>query len=244
MKKAFIGITTGLNMYTSGGFQGSYRVYVVSNYVESVIRAGGVPILIPACSTESDTSYVSQIMDSLDGIIVTGGNDVDPAVYGEEPCQTLHEIAPERDVQDKLVLEAAVKRNIGVLGICRGMQFINAFFGGTLYQDLSKCSSAVIKHTPIKTLDVPVHNIDVVEGSFLYRVLGERHRVNSAHHQLLKDVAPCMRVTASAPDSVVEAIEHRDFPNIIGVQFHPEMMSHKDKKMQGIFDAFVSDCSK
>lgn len=242
MKKPIIAITTGLEMYTDGLFKGSYKIFAVQNYADSIAAAGGIPVMIPACIPGSDANYVKDIIEIADGLLMTGGNDVDPHLYGENPSPKLGNIAPERDIQDKICLKAATKKGIPVFGICRGMQFMNVFFGGNLYQDLSENPQFTVKHSPIGPLDIPVHSVKCTEGSIIESVLGKTHRVNSAHHQAVKDIAPEFIETAKSPDNLTEAVEHRTNKNIYAVQFHPEMMTKTDPKMLEMFKDFIRRC--
>lgn len=239
MKKKIIGISTGFDQFKKGLFFGSNRVFLVSNYVEAVLRAGGVPLVLPSCQRESDDGYVEELMGLVDGIILTGGNDVDPAYYGEEPHPKLGELMPEKDRLEFKMIDLASKADKGIFGICKGMQLMNIYFGGSLYQDLSQYEGEKIKHSTHNTLDMANHGIELEEGSFLHEILGRTHRVNSAHHQAINRLGEGLIIGAKAPDGIIEAVYHSTKKAVFGTQFHPEMTAHVDAKSQALFDYFV-----
>lgn len=206
-------------------------VSVGSNYANAVLRAGNVPVILPQTT---DRDMVHQMMSRIDGLLLPGGgSDVDPALFGAEPSPYIGEIVPARDAFEYMLLDEAVAAGKPVLGICRGIQVINVYFGGTLYQDLATeylpshdatDSPVLLNHQrPDKEWDV-VHDIQVVPDSRLASLLGDVHLgVNSTHHQACARVAPGFRISATSPDGVIEAIESSQYP-ILGVQFHPERL--------------------
>ncbi len=245
MKKPLIGVTGGMELYSEGLFMGSYRIHAVANYTESIIRAGGIPIIIPPTNNIDDLSnldYLNEVIEKVDGLLLTGGNDVDPALYGEEPHPKLGKLMTQKDKMEFRLLSNALKKDIPILGICRGHQFLNAYLGGTLYQDLDLNPDFTIMHRDFSDLAMGTHTIKTVEGSLINKIIGDKHRVNSAHHQAIKDLASDLIATAYSKDGLIEATEHKDKKHIFTVQWHPEMMSHRDKKMQAIFDEFINMC--
>lgn len=195
---------------------------VPKTYVTSVLRAGGVPVILPM---NTDAAVLEKMINSIDALILTGGEDLDPLKnYGEEPLRALEEFVPERDEFDIALIKLAVKRGIPVLGVCRGMQVMNVAFGGTLYQDIpSQLSGSYVKHRQDVAGKYCTHTIIMENGSVLAGLLGvNKIAVNSVHHQSIKDVAPGFKITARALDGVYEAMEMEGKPQVFGVQFHPE----------------------
>lgn len=191
-------------------------------YVNSVRNAGGVPLVIP---WTTDEVQLKKILETIDALVMTGGEDVDPlAYYGEEPHQKMGEIVPQRDAFDAAILKMAVERDIPVLGICRGEQMMNVVFGGSLYQDIpAQVKGTFVDHSQNAPRNYGTHTITIDKNSLLYSLLGsETLIVNSFHHQSVKKVAPGFKVVAVSKDGVVEAIEKTDSKRVLGVQFHPE----------------------
>lgn len=209
-------------------------------YVESVIRAGGVPMVLPMVS---DKEMLSVMLDRVDALIMTGGEDVDPLKwYGEEPVNAMGGIAPERDEFDVTLIKMAVERGLPVLGICRGLQVMNVAFGGTLYQDIPSQVSGNVKHNQKAPRNYGTHSIRIEPGSLLRDQLGvDSVAVNSFHHQSIKDLAPGFKATAFAVDGVIEAIEMVGSNKVFGVQFHPEgFVSIGEDKFLGIFKHLIN----
>ncbi len=205
-----------------GGKDGRERnplAAVREEYAEAIRRGGNIPVVI--CRT-AETGHIAQVVAQLDLLLLPGGVDIEPGRYGEEPSPALGMTIPERDEFDFAVLEAALARKLPVMGICRGMQLINVYFGGSLWQDLpSEFPVKGVRHRGdhVGTL---CHSIGVEPDSRLAAALGATNAVvNSMHHQAVKRLASGFRITARAPDGVVEAIEHESLP-VAGVQFHPE----------------------
>lgn len=211
-------------------------VQINRNYAEAIRMAGAVPFIAPY--TELDG--VSELVAMADAVILTGGHDVNPLVYGEELQKGIQGISNERDAFDLKLIEEALKQGKPMLGICRGMQLINAYLGGTLYQDIYKANVAKLEHVSFDTLSVGAHNITIKEQSFLHRATGlKKMLVNTEHHQAVKDVAEGFKVTAKSSDGIVEAMEdtHR---KIYLVQFHPEAMAvNNNGEAINIFKEFI-----
>jgi putative glutamine amidotransferase len=214
------------------------RFSVNQSYIRCVEAAGGLPFPIPLVESED---VLRAIYDRLGGLLLTGGDDVDPAYYGEAPHPKLGEVDRPRDRVELALTRWALADGLPILAICRGIQVLNVAAGGTLYQDIAAQVCGAIEHTyyPDHPRDLIAHPITVEPGSRLAAILGDvTLGVNSLHHQAVKDVAPGFAVTARAPDGLVEAIEGVDPPFVLGVQWHPEEMT-RDARMQRLFEVFV-----
>lgn len=236
MMKPLIGILGNLFIMEGGMFPGSERAYVNNYYVEAVEKAGGVPIIIPVINDEEAIGYQ---IKNVDGIILSGGYDVNPQCYGEEPQQKLGFIFPEVDKYQLKVIEYGVNFKKPILGICRGMQMLNVAYGGALYQDLCYINGRSFKHMQNSKGNTPGHIVEIVEGSHLHDILGGEVITNSFHHQCIKSIAPGFKVTAIAKDGIIEAIEKEEGTFVLGVQWHPEMMIHDSLPMLNIFKELI-----
>lgn len=243
--KPVIGISGSILINKGNAFSGYRRSYVNQDYVEAVLRAGAIPFIIPF---NEDLEATREMVEKVDGIILSGGHDVNPYYYGEDPMLKIGELFPERDVFDMELYKTAIELKKPIFGICRGYQIINVINGGTLYQDLSYADFVKIKHDQVDNPTQATHFIELEEGTFLKNILGEKYKVNSFHHQILKDVAPGFKVVAKSSDGVIESIEKITEDNfVIGVQWHPEMLSASNEKSQEIFNEFVKkviECKK
>lgn len=235
-KKPIIGISGSIIIDQGGRFPGYKRSYVNDDYIQSVINAGGIPFIIPV---NSDMNVIKQQIEQLDGLILSGGHDVNPLLYGEEPTTKQGTIFPERDQFDQQLIRTAVALDKPAFAICRGIQILNATFGGTMYQDLSYIEDSYIKHDQYAGPSLASHTVSVEEGSYIHKVFGSTVMTNSFHHQAIKDVAPGFKVTARAKDGVIEAIEKEGNGIVIGVQWHPEMMTKDHEKMAELFKVFI-----
>ena len=208
-------------------------------YAKAVWEAGGEAILLPC---NPDKSNVKQIVGMLDGLLAPGGHDIDPAFYGEEVHEACGKFTRYEDEYDMELIKEAVNQKKPVLGICRGMQVINALYGGTLYQDIPTQYSKEIVHTRVVPEEENFHTVTIEEDSYLAEVLGETEavRVNTSHHQAVKDVAEGFRVTAKAPDGIIEAMENED-ASILCVQWHPERLQDMEI-YQKLMKDFVDRC--
>ena len=211
-------------------------------YMRALRNSGGIPVLL---TYDMEGEALEKCLDRFDGILLAGGNDVDPALYGEAPVQMLGEVNPPRDAFETRLIQAAVKRRMPILGICRGIQILNTVLGGSLWQDLPSQFRTAEGNPPILHSQTArgyhrTHSVTAVEGTLLHSIeMDLTFRVNSFHHEAVKVPAPCMRVAAYAEDGVIEAIEHPDMPFCMGVQWHPELFFDRDIHSSALFDAFT-----
>ena len=198
---------------------------LAEGYYKSVQRAGGVPVIVPPLT---DTDAIINTLDHVDGLLLSGGGDFNPLLVGEEPSPRLGSINSERDIPELLITQLAYNRQIPILGICRGIQTLAVALGGKVAQDISDI--AKVKHSQDAHRSEPTHSIIVEKDSTLYNIYNSdaQQYVNSFHHQAVSDPGPRFRVTAKAPDGIIEAIESREFKSIMGVQWHPECLGGDD----------------
>ncbi|MCQ2070997.1 MAG: gamma-glutamyl-gamma-aminobutyrate hydrolase family protein [archaeon] len=212
-------------------------LWMIPGYMDGLREAGALPIMLPLTD---DPKEISQICGMCDGILFTGGQDVEPAVYGEPKKDFCGETCVERDRMEYLILEQAISRNMPFLGICRGIQFINAALGGTLYQDLPTERPGGTDHHMSPPYDRQVHKVDIVPGSPLGTLLGHlRIGVNSYHHQAVKDLSPVLRCMAVSEDGLTEAVYHPGMDFGWAVQWHPELSYRTDRDSMEILRAFA-----
>ena len=192
-------------------------------YVDAVEQAGGEPVVLPLIENEEQAQ---EALDSIDCLIMTGGEDIDPAQYGEQPGEMLEELNKARDVSDKLLLSAALDDDMPILCTCRGMQLLNVVYGGTLYQDIpTDLPESEIKHREPEEIDFTYHDLENIKSdSVLAGLLGDNISVNSWHHQAIKTVGEGLVITAESGDGIIEGLEDPEKTYLVGVQFHPEWM--------------------
>ncbi len=203
--------------------------FIYKAYTQAVEHAGGIPVVL------TDTARIQGLVERIDGLVITGGGfDIPPAMYGEEPLMELTTI-PERTAFESAVYMESLKRGIPVLGVCGGMQLINVIAGGSLYQDIKKQAPASRDHSKGD------HRITLEPHTILYGILGKKAvTTNTSHHQAVKAPGKDIVVSAKADDGIIEAIEHRDFLHVLGVQWHPERM---DEAMLRIYQWLVTKSS-
>lgn len=230
MNKPIIGI--GSDIQSPQGER--ERAFTYLNYVEAVRRAGAIPVLIPPQPENADS-----LMRELDGFLLAGGEDCDPAVYGEERHATVTETMDvRRQANDLALAEAARRHEVPMLGICLGMQVMNVAAGGTLIQDINSQHETEIEHAS-EPEDRGRHDVIVEKGTHLAGVLPALElNVNSSHHQAVRKVGQGLRVTALAPDGIVEGLEDPKHPFYLGVQWHPEDMTGEGSA-SALFAAFI-----
>ena len=212
-------------------------MWMLPGYLDGIIQAGGIPIIFPFTADEKD---LRQLIRMCDGFLFTGGHDVDPKIYHEEPLEEFLDCCEKRDDMEVIVLREALIADKPILGICRGLQFINAALGGKLYQDLPTQHASEINHRQQPPYDVPSHTVAIVADSPLFKCLEtEQLAVNSCHHQAIKVLAPGLQEMAVAADGITEAIYKPDSRFLWAVQWHPEFSFRIDENSRKIFRAFV-----
>jgi putative glutamine amidotransferase len=210
------------------------------DYIAGVAQAGGAPVVLPPIAETAE-----ETVRKIDGLLLSGGSDLDPGYYGEEPLPELGRTVPERDAFEMACLRYALEEGIPVFGICRGMQVLNVALGGTLYQDLpSQLSDGSIAHLQQTPKWQWTHEVEVEEGSEAAHIMqATTLRVNSYHHQAIKDLAGGLITVAHAADGVIEAVESQDFSErwLVGVQWHAEAMRDAEGfKYRNLFEAHVA----
>lgn len=236
-KLPIIGISATLIAVESGQFMGLERVALGEGYIQAIQLSGGIPIILPILK---DRAFIRQQMQFIDGLILSGGYDVSPLLYGEEPNKNLGALCLDRDHYELHLLEIARDLHKPILGICRGLQLINVAFGGTLYQDLESGFPHALQHDQKSKPEEATHTVTLTACTKLQQVMQENVILtNSFHHQAIKDLAPGIMVNAYAKDGIIEGIESKEDAFVLGVQWHPELMLSKHPKMLKLFRAFI-----
>ena len=237
MKKPIIAITSSMDLNPNR--LNDNRTMVSLDYSNSVINSGGIPVILPITD---NFEVIKEQVKYFDGLILSGGGDPDPNLYGEDCLQEIGDITPERDTFELAILEEFLRTKKPILGICRGLQLMNVFYGGTLYQDI-KYVDTNIQHKQKWLADLPTHDINILENNILFEIFGKKARTNSFHHQMIKDLGRELTSIATANDGVIEAIQNKNYPFFYGVQWHPEMMASRGNLgMKKIFDKFIESC--
>jgi putative glutamine amidotransferase len=204
-------------------------------YHRALLAAGALPVMVPVLD---DRALLSQYLDRLDGFLFTGGRDVPPLAYGQEPHLETQECDPRRFSCDRLLAQLVLERAMPVLSICMGTQLLNVVYGGTLIQHLETS----VRHTAIEPGNDSFHPVVLEEDNLLSEILGAAElEVNSSHHQAVDKPAPGLRVLARAPDGIVEAVQMTDSDFFLGVQWHPERIFDRPEQRR-LMEAFVNAC--
>ena len=237
MTKPIIAITSNF------GDKGSE---LAKGYYQSVLAAGGSPIIIPPYT---DKAALESMLDTIDGIILSGGADVNPILFGQEPIPQLHGINAERDQAEIALIRRAYERQIPMLGICRGMQLMAQVLGGDIYQDLAAQypnPDTLIKHSQDLARERASHTVAIHRDTLLSEIMSQSTTlaVNSFHHQAVKTTGPHFRIAAQSPDHVIEAYESCEYKSILGIQWHPEcFIMAGDQTMMPIFEWLISQAA-
>ncbi|MBY7142652.1 gamma-glutamyl-gamma-aminobutyrate hydrolase family protein [Virgibacillus sp. NKC19-3] len=233
--KPLIGITSSMEIDQSH--------YAVTNRnVKAISRAGGMPVMLPYFLEEED---VDQMANQIDGLYATGGYDIDPTLFKEEPHPNLGTIIPARDQSEIALMNKFLEMDKPILGVCRGAQTLNIAAGGDMYQDIyTQINQVLLQHSQKAPLDHGSHFIYVQKGSLLHQLTGsEKFRVNSLHHQANRDVSDYFEISAKANDGIVEAVESKEHSFALGLQWHPESMAASgDIISLQIYERFIAAC--
>lgn len=214
------------------------RLWLSENYINAVLNAGGIPVILPVLAPGYQ---ITPMLDMCNGLLLPGGGDIDPLLFGEEPLPANGEICPQRDSFEIEITKQALAKGVPILGICRGAQVLNVAAGGTVCQDIKGIIANPLKHSQEAPRWYPTHTVVPVAGTLFESIVGsEPIRVNSYHHQMVGHLGSDLIVSAFSLDNVVEAIEYRDNKKfVLGVQYHPEGMWKTDQKANALFKRFI-----
>lgn len=216
------------------------QLYLNKQYLDEIISFGGIPFVIPL---SSDQKIIYEIINDIDGLVLSGGYDIGPKCYGQENSGKSTGISEITDECESELIRLAIEADIPILGICRGMQALNVFCGGSLIQDIPSEHGFAVTHLLPKP-EVAFHNIKIEKESPLSNAVGfGTHLINSYHHQAVKNVAPDFSVTATAEDGIIEAIYHKNKKFVLGIQWHPERNQDKVEINKKILEEFIKVCS-
>lgn len=225
--KPIIGITTDIK---NGNFE------IEEKYAHAVANAGGIPLLIP--SIPENTALIKETVSRIDGLLLPGSRDMDPKYYNETPHPKLRPMSLERTKMEFAVLEQTLGQKLPVIGICGGMQLLNVFFGGSLYQDIYVFLPDAIPHEK-----GALHEVSIHQNSHLFEIVGaDKISVKSYHHQAVKNIGKGLQKSAQTEDEIVEGIESNDSSYVLGIQWHPELENAESSSR--IFKSFIDECRK
>ena len=234
MSKPVIGIMPLVDMERE-----SY--WMIPGYMKGIEEAGGIPVMLPLTTNQK---IIQKLVERFDGFLLTGGQDVSPELYGEKIMPECGQINSERDEMERILIEKVFEMDKPMLGICRGIQILNAVLGGTLYQDLPMQYQSEIEHHMTPPYDRVVHKVVLKGDTPLYSILNVREiGVNSYHHQAIKDLSEKLKIAAVSEDGIIEGVYMPDKKFVLATQWHPELSYISDKNSMKIFEAFVNAAS-
>lgn len=236
-KKPVIGLTASFDHGKSDVRGGEYNVSQA--IVNAVVRAGGIPVVLPMYGNPEDAAYEAELFD---GYIFTGGDDPAPSLYGEDTVDVTVKTEAARDASEFPLFRAILAQDKPVLGICRGNQVSCVALGGTLWQDLPSQFPSEIAHRQVDRLFDKVHEVRVMPGTPLCEIAGEKLGVNSSHHQAIRTIPPGAVKMAEAPDGVIESYYMPGKKFCWGIQWHPERLQFFDGVSRSIFERFIDAC--
>jgi len=215
------------------------RCAVNTDYTNAITEAGGIPAVLPPLSAED----ISDALARVDGLLLTGGADINPARYGQEPHEKTKFLNPRREEADIALARTAIDMDLPVLAICLGAQIVNVACGGDLVQDIESQLASPLKHSSVAQ-PKPMHEVTIDSGTKLHSVLGvSRLETNSSHHQAMRNIGNGLLINAHAPDDIIEGVEAIDKRFVIAVQWHPERMTDRPKHLR-LFKALVEAATR
>ena len=232
--KPIIGVSSNLK---------EHILSVSTDNIQAITRFGGIPIVLP----NMEKGITDSIANLIDGLLLTGGGDIDPTLFGEEPHQALGSIVPERDEFEVDLIKKILAQNKPILGICRGAQILSIALGGDMYQDIyTQSEGKLLQHDQKAPRTHASHFVQVSKDSVLRNVVGEeRFKVNSFHHQAVRNIPDGFRVSGLSSDGIIEAFESEFHPFVMGIQWHPESLLLKDDSPSiSIFKGFIDVCKE
>lgn len=237
-EKPLIGVTPDTG---ATGARKEAVVLLHRRYLQAILTAGGIPLVLPLLTSRR---AIEELLGRLDGVLISGGNfDIPPRLYGEEPIEALGNLREDRTDFELELISLALKRDTPLLGVCGGAQAINVAFGGSLFQDIAAQVAGAQEHQRSDLKEIGGHRVRIHPGTKLRQIVGrETLEVNTSHHQAVKKLGKGLIVSATAEDGVIEGIESPDRPFVLGVQWHPEFLAHRDASQRRIFAALVSAC--
>lgn len=237
--KPIIGITAHIDKAKNSPLG---RSSIGNTYVDSITKAGGIPIILPVFISHSE---MEEYLKICDGFLFSGGIDISPQFYNEDAHEKLGETLMDLDRSQIPLMKKVLGIKKPVLGICRGIQVLNVACGGSLYQDLSEHEGTFVKHFQATGPGDVSHQVLLEQNSLISPLFSEKIWVNSYHHQAVKDPGNGVKIIAHSLDGIVEAIQIEDYPYGLGVQWHPEaMFAHGDLSMKPLFESFVQACAR
>lgn len=214
-------------------------IWMLPSYLNVITDLGGIPVILPIIDNEND---IRRIVSKFDGFVITGGQDVNPAIYNEKRAEYCGNINNGRDTTEKILIDEVLNLDKPLLAICRGFQLLNVYLGGTLYQDIKieKNNNIESVHKQDKPYYVPSHKVKINENSLLFNITGkEEILVNSMHHQAIKNLSTHLKVAAISEDEIIESAYMDNKKFVLGVQWHPELLYKNYEEQKNIFKKFM-----
>jgi putative glutamine amidotransferase len=216
------------------------RIKIEPSYFQAIKKSGGVPILLPL---HNDTKDLEELLSCLDGILFSGGPDVNPLYFNEEAIPECGSVVKERDLMELSLLPLVMQKQLPILAICRGIQTVNIALGGDIYQDIkaqTECQVKIMHYQKAKS-STTIHKVQIVKDTLLERILHKDvSLVNSFHHQVVRNLGKELTVAATSSDGLIEAVTMENYPFFLGVQWHPEELYEVEEDAQRIFHEFIA----